>query len=191
MWTSEKFSLNIQCVQKRKSDLQRVVRVGILSLPSVLTIVSWRVLRGLRTPFLLVRLFVTANVGEDAYTVRSSVPFVPFLITFTYHVHLCGSVVIQLRTGICTDSWLFLFQESLNCTLTYETYSARFYAERTREILDHETFRWSYFLTTHAFHVPEALNVHVKKKIIKVYFFLKNFFSKQWKINFWERKWDF
>ena len=39
--------------------------------------------------------------------------------------------------------------------------------------------------------VPEVLNVHVNKIKKKIYFFQKDFFFKQWKINFWERKGNF
>ena len=44
---------------------------------------------------------------------------------------------------------------------------------------------------TRFFNVPEVLNVHVNESKKKSTSFRKIFFSKQWKINFWERKCDF
>ena len=37
-------------------------------------------------------------------------------------------------------------------------------------------------------YVQEVLNVHVNENKKEVYFFWKDFFFKQWKINFWDVK---
>ena len=39
--------------------------------------------------------------------------------------------------------------------------------------------------------VPEVLNDRVNENNKKIYFFSEEFFFKQWKFNFWERKCDF
>ena len=40
-------------------------------------------------------------------------------------------------------------------------------------------------------YVPEVLNVHMNENFKKFYFFERIYCLKQWKINFWDRKWDF